>query len=263
MGLFDTILGRRDRVEGFLFDDELPEERIRELKRFCLDHGVRLADLSLLDQALTHTSYAHETEEENSDYERLEFLGDAVIELYVVEYIYNTYPAMNEGDMTMIKSEVVCQTALSEVATELGLNRMLNLGKGEVLSRGRRKPSILSDVFEALVGAIYLSSSPEETKNFVLDQLEDRISRIVARGNLENFKSMLQRVALERFGENPHYSVLSKRGPQHDVVFEVGVEIKGKTYGRATGRSKKDAEMRAAQKTIQTLRGVKHGKGKK
>ncbi len=252
--LWDKLWHRQGRVEGYLFDDELPEERIRELKRFCQQHGIRLADLSLIDQALTHTSYAHEVEEEFYDYERLEFLGDSVIGLTVVEYLYNSFPAMNEGDMTKIKSDVVSQATLSEVATELGLNRMLNLGKGEVLSRGRRKPSILSDIFEALVGAIYISSSPEETKDFVLSQLESRIANVVARGNLENYKSLLQRVALERFGENPSYRVLARRGPPHNAVFEVGVQVKGKVYGRGTGRSKKDAEMRAAAKALQRLR---------
>jgi len=136
----------------------------------------------------------------------------------------------------------------------LGLNRLLHLGKGEVLSRGRRKPSILSDTLEALVGALYLSSTLDEAKEFVTKQMEERIQKVVAGGNLENYKSLLQRVALERFGENPTYRVLSRRGPQHSAEFVVGVEIKGKIFGRGSGRSKKDAEMRAAHKTLQQLR---------
>jgi ribonuclease-3 len=252
--ILEKLFGKSGRLEGYLFDDELPEERLRELKRFCEEHGIHLADLSLLDQALTHTSFAHETEEGKQDYERLEFLGDSVISLFVVESLYNTFPGMDEGDMTKIKSEVVSQTTLSEVAIELGLNRLLHLGKGEVLSRGRRKPSILSDTFEALVGALYLSAPLEEAKEFVINQLDDRIQRVVARGNLENYKSLLQRVVLERFGENPNYTVLSRRGPQHDAVFVAGVEIKGKLYGKGRGRSKKDAEMRAAHNTLQMLK---------
>ena len=255
--IFEKILGRQDRFEGYLFDDELPKERLRELKHFCREHGVSLADLSLIDQALTHTSFAHESEQEMADYERLEFLGDSVIGLFVVEHLYNSFPAMNEGDMTKIKSDVVSQAALSDAATKLGLNRLLNLGKGEVLSRGRRKPSILSDTFEALVGALYLSSTLEETKEFVINQLEERIQDVVSRGNLENYKSLLQRAALERFGENPSYRVLSRTGPQHSAVFVVGVEIKGNLYGKGRGRSKKDAEMQAANKTLQTLRSKK------
>jgi ribonuclease-3 len=252
--LIDKLFGRSQQLEGYVFDDEIPEERLRELKRFCRDNEIHLADLSLIDQALTHTSFAHETEEDTGDYERLEFLGDSVIGLVVVEHLYNTFPAMNEGDMTKIKSDVVSQATLSEAATALGLNRLLHLGKGEVLSRGRRKPSILSDTFEALVGALYLSSSLEETNDFVLRQLEDRIQKVVARGNLENYKSLLQRVALERFGENPTYRLLSRSGPQHSAVFVVGVEIKGQLYGKGRGRSKKDAEMRAARKTLQGLK---------
>jgi ribonuclease-3 len=253
-GFLKNLIGRQGPLEGYLFDDELPEERLRELKHFCREHDIHLADLSLIDQALTHTSFAHESERDTEDYERLEFLGDSVIGLFVVEHLYNTFPDMSEGDMTKIKSEVVSQTVLSEVATELGLNRLLHLGKGEVLSRGRRKPSILSDTFEALVGALYLSSARDETKEFVTNQLEERIQKIVARGNLENYKSLLQRVALERFGENPTYRVLSRRGPQHSAEFVVGVEIKGKIFGKGSGRSKKDAEMRAAHKTLQQLR---------
>lgn len=248
--LLDKIFRRHGRLEGYLFDDGLPEERLGELKRFCREHGIHLADISLIDQALTHTSYAQETGGEDADYERLEFLGDSVIGLTVVEYLYNSFPAMAEGDMTKIKSEVVSQAVLSEVATELGLNRLMKLGKGEVLSHGRRKPSILSDTVEALVGALFLSSTQDETKTFILSKLEERILQVVARGNFENFKSLLQKVALERFGENPTYRLLSRTGPQHDAVFVVGVEIKGRIYGRATGRSKKDAEMRAAQKTL-------------
>jgi ribonuclease-3 len=251
------LFGRQGPLESYLFDDELPEERLRELKNFCKEHDIYLADLSLIDQALTHTSFAHESEQDTEDYERLEFLGDSVIGLVVVEHLYNTFPGMNEGDMTKIKSEVVSQAALSEVATKLGLNRLLHLGKGEVLSRGRRKPSILSDTFEALVGAFYLSSTLDETKDFITKQLEERIQKIVAHGNLENYKSLLQRVVLERFGENPTYRVLTRRGPQHNAEFVVGVEIKGKVYGKARGRSKKDAEMRAAHKTLQLLRSKK------
>jgi len=251
---FDKLFRRPGRVEAYLFDDGLPADRVAELKRFCRAHGVFLADLSLIDQALTHTSYAQEVAAGAEDYERLEFLGDSVLGLVVVEYLYNSFPAMAEGDMTKIKSEVVSQTVLSEVATALGLNRLMKLGKGEVLSHGRRKPSILSDILEALVAAIYISSTPETTKTFVLNQLEDRISQVVARGNLENYKSLLQKVALDRFGENPTYRVLSRTGPQHDAVFVVGVEVGGRLYGRGTGRTKKDAEMRAAQKTLQLWR---------
>jgi len=258
--LIDKLFGRTHPLEGYVFDDEIPEERLHELKRFCRDNEIYLADLSLIDQALTHTSFAHETEEDTGDYERLEFLGDSVIGLVVVEHLYNTFPAMNEGDMTKIKSEVVSQTTLSEAATELGLNRLLHLGKGEVLSRGRRKPSILSDTFEALVGALYLSSSLDETKDFVLRQLDDRIQQVVSRGNLENYKSLLQRVALERFGENPTYRLLSRSGPQHNAVFVVGVEIRGQLYGKGRGRSKKDAEMRAAHKTLQGLKPKKRSR---
>jgi len=255
--ILGKILGHTDKLEGYLFDDELPGDRLRELKHFCQEHNIYLADLSLLDQALTHTSFAHESEQDTADYERLEFLGDSVIGLFVVEHLYNSFPTMNEGDMTKIKSEVVSQASFSEVATKLGLNRLLNLGKGEVLSRGRRKPSILADTFEALVGALFISSTLDETKEFVINQLEDQIQQIVSRGNLENYKSLLQRVSLERFGENPSYRVISRTGPQHNAVFVVGVEIKGKLYGKGRGRSKKDAEMRAAHKTLQHLRSKK------
>lgn len=255
--LLSKLFVRQGRLTGYVFDAELPEERIRELKNFCKENGIYLADLSLIDRALTHPSYAYEADSRGDDYERLEFLGDSVIGLYVVEYLYNSFPAMAEGDMTKIKSEVVSQAALSAVAMRLGLNRLLNLGKGEVLSHGRRKPSILADAYEALVGALYLSAPPDATKDFVMASLEPMISEIVARGNLENYKSLLQKIALERFGENPTYRLLNKKGPPHDTIFIVGVELAGRLYGRGTGRSRKDAEMRAAQKTIEMLRGEK------
>jgi ribonuclease-3 len=252
MPVLDKLFGRREG-EVFFFDDEMEEKRIAELKRFCNDNGVKIADLSLIDTALTHSSYANEAGYEFADYERLEFLGDAVIELVVVEYLYNEYPEMNEGDMTKVKSEVVSQAALSEVAKNLGLSRLLNLGKSEVLSRGRRKPSILSDAFESVVGALYLSGPLEQTESFILASIEKRITELVRKGNIDNYKSLLQKRSQRLFGAEPTYRVIG-RGDDPRTRFTTEVVIKDRPYGRGSGRNKKEAEMRAAQKTLKMLR---------
>jgi ribonuclease-3 len=224
------------------------------LKRFCTDNEIELADLSLLNMALTHSSYANERGVETADYERLEFLGDSVIGLTVVEYLYNRYPEMSEGEMTRIKSDVVSQASLSDVAKNLGLSRLLNLGKAELLGRGRRKPSILSDVFESVVGAIYLSSTPYQTRDLILRQLTPSIKDIVKKGNIDDNKSLLQKKVNRRFGVNPTYRVIKKTGSQHSYEFVIAVFIKKKKYGEGRGRNKKSAEMRAAQKTLKMLR---------
>jgi ribonuclease-3 len=257
MSVLEKLLGRRGE-EVFFFDDEMDEKRIADLKRFCRDNEIKFADLSLIDTALTHSSYANEAGYEFADYERLEFLGDAVIELVVVEYLYNEYPEMNEGDMTKIKSEVVSQAALSDVAKNLGLSRLLNLGKSEVLSRGRRKPSILSDAFESVVGALYLSGPLEQTESFILANVEKRITELVRKGNIDNYKSLLQKRSQRLFSSEPTYRVVA-RGDDPRSRFTVEVVIKNKPYGRGSGRNKKEAEMRAAQKTLKMLR-KKNGK---
>ena len=177
MSLLNKLF-KREEIKGYIYDDSIDEKRLTVLKKFCTDNEIALADLTLLDMALTHSSYANERGVETADYERLEFLGDSVIGLSVVEYLYNQYPEMNEGEMTRIKSDVVSQASLSEVARNLGLSRLLNLGKAELLGRGRRKPSILSDVFESVVGAIYLSSTSYQTKDFILRQLIPSIKDI-------------------------------------------------------------------------------------
>jgi ribonuclease-3 len=252
MSVLEKLLGRRGE-EVFFFDDEMDEKRIADLKRFCRDNEVKFADLSLIDTALTHSSYANEAGYEFADYERLEFLGDAVIELVVVEYLYNEYPEMNEGDMTKIKSDVVSQSALSEVAKNLGLSRLLNLGKSEVLSRGRRKPSILSDAFESVVGALYLSGPSEQTESFILANVEKRITDLVRKGNIDNYKSLLQKRSQRLFSSEPTYRIVA-RGDDARSRFTAEVVIQNKPYGRGSGRNKKEAEMRAAQKTLKMLR---------
>lgn len=255
-------LFKREEIKGYIYDDSIDEKRLTTLKKFCADNEIVLADLTLLDMALTHSSYANERGVETADYERLEFLGDSVIGLTVVEYLYNEYPEMSEGEMTRIKSDVVSQASLSDVAKNLGLSRLLNLGKAELLGHGRRKPSILSDVFESVVGAVYLSSTPDITKDFILSQLIPSIKDIVKKGNIDDYKSLLQKKVNRRFGVNPTYKVLKKTGREHNYQFEVAVFIKKKKYGEGRGRNKKTAEMKAAQKTLKMLRSSK-GNGKK
>jgi ribonuclease-3 len=262
MSLLNKLF-KREEIKGYIYDDSIDEKRLTVLKKFCADNEIALADLTLLDMALTHSSYANERGGETADYERLEFLGDSVIGLTVVEYLYNQYPEMSEGEMTRIKSDVVSQASLSEVAKNLRLSRLLNLGKAELLGQGRRKPSILSDVFESVVGAIFLSSTSYQTKDFILRQLTPPIKDIVKRGNIDDNKSLLQKKVNRRFGVNPTYRVIKKTGREHNYEFIMAVFIKKKKYGEGRGRNKKSAEMKAAQKTLKMLRSSKQSGNKR
>jgi ribonuclease-3 len=211
--------------------------------------GLCLGDRSTALTALTHKSYVNEHRDEPGlgDNERLEFLGDAVIDLAVSHRLMERFPAAREGDLSKMRAAVVDEQGLSEMARALDLGSLLRLGRGEELTGGRRKASLLADAMEAVVAALYLDAGLAPVL-FLIDRfLGDAFARAAA-GTLDrDFKTQLQELAQSRVRATPRYRVVGEHGPDHSKTFEVETELRGEVVGRGTGRSKKDAEQAAAK----------------
>jgi len=213
--------------------------------------GWEVVDQQLFRQALAHRSWSaeHAGEEPN---ERLEFLGDAVLGLIVTDYLYRTHPGLPEGELAKARAAVVNSASLAEMARQLHLGDFLLLGKGEGSSGGRRKPSILADAMEALIGAIYLDAGYEVANRVVLELFGPRLG-VAARGPGEDdYKTRLQELSAQLFDELPVYQVTDS-GPDHAKVFQAEVLVGGRLSGRGEGRSKKQAEQMAARHAWSTL----------
>lgn len=232
----------------------LSPERRQALRAFCQQLGVSFRRLDLLNTALTHPSFCAEFNQGNlPSNQRLEFLGDAVLGLVVSDYIYHTYPEMDEGQLTRIKAVSVSEPVLYGIAKKLGLGQYLLLGKGEERMGGRDRPSVLADAFEALVGAMYLDRGLKTTAEFVLKHLKRRI-RLIERDRLIlDFKSRLQELTQSRYHTVPTYHLLRAIGPEHMKTFVTEVRIQGIPVGRGKGHSKKEAEQEAARAALRKL----------
>jgi ribonuclease-3 len=198
-----------------------------------------------LREAFLHSSYVNERSEELESNERLEFLGDAVIELAISEYLFQNFPRYSEGELTKIKSVVVSGPVLAERARELGLGEALFLGVGEEESGGRGRRSILADAFEALVGLVFLEKGYERAAQFVVEQLRDEVEKVEKHQRTMDYKSLLQEEA-QRRGERPVYTLLQEEGADHQKVFTVRVAVAG-LEGIGRGRRVKEAEQAAAK----------------
>ncbi len=213
--------------------------------------GYIFKNQALLQQALTHSSYSNEDKRPGSEnYERLEFLGDAVLELSVSEYLYSHNPDMYEGNMTKLRAALVCEPTLAICAREIGIDQYVLLGKGEEQTGGRSRDSIISDVFEAVIAAIYLDGSYEEAcafvNRFLLSDIEHRIMFC-------DSKSILQEYTQQR-GQSLSYELLEESGPAHDRSYRVGAVVNRMRISEGTGRSKKGAEQEAAYKALLILK---------
>ena len=224
----------------------MPEGDLRELEQRI---GHSFGNLSLLRQALTHASA---TDAGGPDNERLEFLGDAVVGLAVNDHIYRVYTQCEEGRLTQIKSAVVSAPALARRARALDLAGYARLGRGMPRAESL-SDSVLANLFEGVVGALYIDEGFERAREFVLDQLLGEIETTADLGPGGNYKAALQQFVVNRFGELPRYRVVSEAGPDHAKVFEVEAVVAGRSFGAACGRTKKDAEQLAAAKALETL----------
>ncbi|NJM90990.1 MAG: ribonuclease III [Myxococcales bacterium] len=210
--------------------------------------GHRFANRALLERALRHASWRNEHGDDSpqsEDNERLEFLGDAVLDLIVGHRLMVRYPELREGPLSVTRAQVVSEAGLSEVAQMLGLGAWLLLGKGEDRSGGRDKASVLADAFEAVVAAVYLDGSFSAAWDLVGRLLNHRIESVEFKG-FYDFKTRLQELTQARLKATPTYRVVDESGPDHDKRFEVVVEIEERQWGQAVGRSKKEAEQMAA-----------------
>jgi ribonuclease III len=213
--------------------------------------GLSFSNIALLTRALTHRSYANEHPEAVEDNERLEFLGDAVLDFIVGEWAYHRFPEMAEGDLTKIRSALVRNEQLADFARRIDLASALRLGRGEKSSGGQSRYNLLGSAFEALIGALYLDKGLDEVRRFVNPLLEWARESILEA--IDDPKSDLQEVTQSLRLGTPHYRVVSASGPDHAKTFEMEVEIAGEVRGRGTGSSKSYAERAAAQDALKNL----------
>ncbi len=214
--------------------------------------GVTFKDKNLLKQAFTHRSYINENKNVRLAHnERLEFLGDAVLELIVTDFLYATYPDRPEGELTTYRSALVNAITLSEVASNLTMNDFLLLSKGEAKDTGRARQYILANTFEAVIGAIYLDQGYENAKTFIERHIFVFADKMITRGNLVDAKSMFQEKAQEKTGITPSYKLVRDSGPDHDKSFTVAVLIGKDQIAVGEGKSKQEAEQNAAQRGME------------
>ncbi|KKQ35027.1 MAG: Ribonuclease 3 [Candidatus Nomurabacteria bacterium GW2011_GWB1_37_5] len=214
---------------------------------------LSFVDKNLLKQAFIHRSYINENPKIGlSHNERLEFLGDAVLELVVTEFLYKKYPEKAEGELTSYRSALVNAIVLSEVASELGMNEFLLLSKGEAKDTGKARQYILANTIEALVGALYLDQGYERSSEFISSILFGRVDEIVEKRLWQDAKSYVQEKAQEKFSVTPSYKVISEIGPDHDKQFTVGIYFGTGLVAEGKGKSKQEAEQKAAEKALKT-----------
>ena len=207
---------------------------------------------ALLAQAFTHRSYINEHPSEGlSHNERLEFLGDAVLELVVTSFLYQQYPQATEGDLTAYRSALVNTDTLASAASELGLNDYLRLSKGEARDTGRARAVILANTFESVVGALFLDLGYVTATDFITKYLLPRASKIINDESWHDAKSLFQERAQAKMSITPHYQVLSEEGPDHDKVFTVGLYLGEELAATGTGPSKQRAEQEAAKQALE------------
>ena len=228
-----------------------PQEIPESLKKLEKMLGVTFSDQTNLLTAVTHRSYLNEHREAKQDHnERFEFLGDAVLELVVTDFLFHKYPEKPEGDLTAIRAALVNTLSLAEVASHMNINEFMLLSKGEERDTGRARQYILANAFESIIGAIYLDQGYDAAKEFIAQHLFDKTETIVAKRLWQDAKSRFQELAQEHVSITPSYETMSQTGPDHDRIFTVGVFLKKEKIAEGTGRSKQEAEQSAAEAGI-------------
>ena len=214
--------------------------------------GHSFRDRGLLATALTHSSYANERHSGDcQSYERLEFLGDSILGLVTAEFLFAHEPPLPEGRMTRLRAELVCEANLHKTALALGLGEYMRLGKGEEHTGGRERPSILADMVEAVIAAIYLDAGMDEARRFILDKLLSG-AEIGDEHRIADYKTQLQELVQRRSNQSIQYLLVGESGPDHNKLFTFEVLINGESAGRGSGRSKKEAEQMAARKALES-----------
>lgn len=212
----------------------------------------------LLKEALTHPSFQRKSlKDKTTNNQRLEFLGDSILDLIVTEYLYRKLASFSEGKLTKIKSVMVSKDILAKWANHLSLGKYIILGKGEDSTGGRKKLSILADCFEALLGAIYLDSGLQKAKNIISSFIKEETELIIKGKHGEDYKTLLQEISQKKMKCLPEYYLIKEKGPDHKKIFCIEVRLKKITYGTGTGENKKEAEQDAAQDALKKLKVIK------
>ena len=213
--------------------------------------GYTFKNKDLLKNALTHTSYAYEHRIKSN--EKLEFLGDSILEFISSKYLYNNYPKLKEGEMTKVRASVVCEESLYKVASKHNFSDFLYVGKSEKIHQGNRKVAIMADSVEALIAAIYFDSGLEEAEKFIVDNLKDEIEVASKNVGMKDHKTVLQEKLQVHGNVDIKYEIINETGPDHDKTFTAQVKLNGKVLATGTGKTKKQAEMDAADKALKII----------
>ena len=208
-------------------------------------------NIELLKNALTHTSYAYEHNTKSN--EKLEFLGDSILEFISSDYIYKNYPKLKEGEMTKVRATVVCESSLYKIAKKHNFGDFLYTGKSEKVSKGNQKPAILADSVEAIIAGIYLDGGLEPAKKFIIENLKDEIEIATKHVGIKDYKTVLQEKLQENGNIKIEYKIIKETGPDHDKTFEAEVLVEGKKIATGIGKNKKHAEMEAARKALKQI----------
>lgn len=231
------------------------ELRLAQLRQFAENNSIPVQNIQLLNTALTHTSYANEHKDEViHDNERLEFLGDAVLDLVVGEYLFLRFPTWPEGELTRAKASAVCKPACAECAAKFRIGDYMRLGKGEEMSGGRTRISILGDAFEAVIGAIYLDNDYQVAARFILGHLKKFLDLIDSGAYDHDYKSDLQELVQKHGDISIQYTVTRDEGPDHDKTIWMEISINGKILGKGIGKNKKEAAQHAAKEAIAKIK---------
>lgn len=237
-----------------MFLGKLSRDEKQKLKKLEKNLGVRFWNRDLLKSALTHKSYANERKiPSHLHNERLEFLGDAVLELVVSHTIMEKYAEDPEGELSKLRAAMVNEKTLAWMAKYLGIGDLLYLGKGEEMGQGREKPSLLADAYEAVLGAIYLDRGFRKTFRVVQKHARLLLDQVNLEGFYKDYKTHLQETAQTLFKMVPKYRMTDESGPDHDKTFQVNILINGEIYGSGSGKSKKEAEQNAAREALEKI----------
>ncbi|WP_051314735.1 ribonuclease III [Alteribacter aurantiacus] len=232
---------------------QITKEQKESYKRFLHSLGFEFKNEDLFIQAFTHSSYVNEHRiRPHDDNERLEFLGDAVLELAISQFLFKTFDTMSEGEMTKLRAAIVCEPSLAKFAGELSFGEHVLLGKGEEMTGGRTRPALLADVFESFVGALYLDQGLEAVYRFLEEHVYPKVKQ-GAFSHMMDFKSQLQEFIQREGHGQVQYRIVQEKGPAHCREFVSEVWLEDENLGNGTGRSKKEAEQHAAQQALQKL----------
>lgn len=227
----------------FFFDKHALEEKLK----------IKFHNDNILKMAFTHRSFWNENREMFADHnERLEFLGDSILGLLVAEYLFRRHPELDEGSLSSLRSQLVDAPACAQYAHSLGIDVFLLLGKGERMNQGKGRESIIADLFEALIGALYLDQGIEGARDFFLTHFQQTIDKMIAQPQ-RNWKAELQDYAQKNFQNTPEYRIVDETGPAHKKIFYVSVWINGEKKGEGKGSSKKEAQVSAAENALKKI----------